>query len=312
MVVEKNIHLDHISLMKAHNISVSMTIPFRCSPQGIRLLFAGNPSESDGKKCGDLFEGYEEAAVAFSLFSAIKRSLTGSGVEDARSRVDNISCAAHGDNFVIYWNTQGTGSMLRKTIGVALKYLRPNTLYADYSYLIRMLGGKPNRDEFNHIAGKMIDGINSKVHFVAIGKIKPDTDFKTILGVAAGKYEKSAKVSGKAPEKHPGHADPPAKLVCDSAASAMIVYEYITRAAVPAFISGKVISIYAGNWGSKRESLKKKDRLTTWIASKIDRVDNGPVFSAYSASSQARSGAGADILSMAKKSDRYAIISKNL
>lgn len=297
------IKLDVIPFTKAHNLSVSMTIPFRCSPECLGMLSENSP-------CDKLYTGAEASALAFALYSSIKDKLMGSPLEVARCKVDHVVCRAHGGEFVISWNTQGSISMLRKTIGVALKFLRPSSLYTKYTYNIRMLGGKPDRSEFSYLVNSMIDGMKS-IHFVAIGKIKDD-DVKAILATAANKYEKSDKESGgKAPEKH--HEYERANVLdCTSGANSIIVHDYISHQGFGIKVNGKLLYIYAGNWGSKQTSLRDKTRVTTYVSSKYKKLDKlACLFLAYSANGSAL-GAGHDILALAKKDDLVATIMKCL
>ena len=307
MVVEKNVQLDTVSIMKVQNLSVSLTIPFYCSPHSIGLLRAFNPCLA-----GEVYEGYHEGALAYSLFLLIREKLIGSAVDGSRSRVDHVVCAAHGNDFVISWNTQGTGTMLRKVTGIALGALLPNSLYSRYSYCIKLLGGKADRAEFDYLAGKMIDAIDSSVHIVAVGKINTNTDLKALLATAFGKFSKSKKVSGKAPEKHPPHSEAPAALKCDTGASAIIVADYISHTVPMVQVCGKHINIFAGNWGSKHQSLKDKERIAKYCKVKFDKLgaEAGPRL-AYTANSGAM-GSGSSILAVAKKTDAKSAIVSNL
>ena len=311
----KQIQLDVVVLSKIYNLSVSMTIPFWASPESIALLWGNNPCENDEGRCATIHKGAEEAALAFSLFCAVKDKLMGSALDVARCKVDHVTCSAHENNFVISWNTQGTGSALRKSIGIALKALQPNALFSKYGYNMKILGSKTDRNEFNFVANKMIDGILKSIHFVAVGKIKSDSDFKNLLSSAANKYTSSSKTPANkclAPVKHAEYKQDFPKINCEDGASAIIVADYIRHQGFGMRLSGKTIVVYSGSWNSKRDALKKKDRIAAYVASKYSKLkENAGPFLAYAANSSAM-GAGRAILSVAKKNDTVSIILKNI
>ncbi len=298
------IKLDVISFTKVHNLSISMTIPFKCSSECISLLSEHNPCDTTNPH-----NHAEASALAFALFSLVKEKLMGSPLEVARCKVDHVVCQGHGNDFVISWNTQGSISALQKTIGVVLKFLRPSSLYTKYTYNVRMLGVKPDRAEFSYLANLMIDSLKS-IHFVAIGKIKADINIKDIVSKVANKFGKCEKESGgKAPTKHPEHEHANV-LDCSSGANSIIVRDYIQHQGFGIRINGKYLYIYAGNWGSKQVALHNKDRVTAYVSSKYKKLEKfACTYLAYSANGSAL-GAGHDVLALVKKDDLVSTIMK--
>jgi hypothetical protein len=311
-IKQKQIELDVVILPKIYNLSVSVSIPFECSPEYISLLMGNNPCEM---KLSSHYNGLHESSLAFALFNLVREKLCGSPLEVARSKVDHVSCASHQNSFVISWNTQGTGSALRKTIGIVLKCLSPNALFSRYSHNIKLLNGKADRAEFNYIANKMIDGINKHIHFVAVGKINPSTDFSGLLKTAVNKFSSSSKsLSGdsKSPEKYPENKIEWNKLTCSDGTSAIIVADYIQHKGFGLRICGKHIIIYSKSWNSKLESLKQKDSILSYISAKYDKLDNlAELFLAYHANSIAMGNSSA-ILGLTKKIKPSEILIKNL
>jgi hypothetical protein len=311
----KQISLDVFVLPKVHNLSVSVTIPFWCSPECVAILWGNNPCESDEGRCNTLHKGSEEAALAFALFSHIREKLSGSPLEVARCKVDHVTCGAHDNEFVVAWNTQGTGSALRKTIGVVLKCLAPNALFSRYSNNIKVLGGKVDRAVFNYLANKMIDGINKSIEFVAVGKIKADADFKELLSVAANKYSASSKSGAgdtQAPETHSDHKGEFPLLTCTNGSAAIVVADYIHHQGFGLRLCGRHITIFTKAWGSKHDALKKKDRINGYVAAKYEKLDKlAGLFMAYRANSAAMGSASA-ISGIAKNTKPGEYLSKNL
>jgi hypothetical protein len=311
----KHIELDIIPLSKAHNLSVSVTIPFACSAECVLLLLGNNPCESDKGLCNTLHHGSEESALAYALYKLVQEKLCGSPLEVARTKVDHVSCASHHNSFVISWNTQGTGSALRKTLGVVLKCLLPNALFSRYGHNMKVLGGKVDRSVFNHLANKMIDGLNKKIHFVAVGRIKEDTDFKSLLETACGKYSESKKSPAnecQAPEKHSEHKLDWPRLKCSDGSCAVVLADYIQHKGIGLRVEDKEVVIYSRSWGSKREALKKSNTIASYVSAKYKKLDKlAGLFLAYYANSVAL-GDGHTIVQLSKHNDPLNIIKKNL
>lgn len=294
---KKNIRLQILPFAKVHNLSVSVSIPYNCSDHALDELMINNPGchTKDSDKCV-IYSGSEEASVAYALFELVREKLMGSPLEISRCKVDHVECQAHNGNLVIAWNTQGNQSSLRKTIGVVLKCLQPNALFSRYSDNLKLLGGKPNRECFNHCANKMIDAIEKNIHFIAVGKIKlKNTADKQMMqksfDTACKKYVKSSKSKDvHAPEKHSEYQTSYSKLSCDDGSSAIVVGEYIRANSngMGVKICGKYVYVYSNSWGSKRDSLKDKSRISSYVSAKYSKLgDFAGLYLAYMANSQA-------------------------
>lgn len=311
----KQISLDVVVLPKVHNLSVSVSIPFACSPEYLAQLIGNNPCDACESNKPIIYKGAEESAVAFALYSLVREKLCGSPLEVARCKVDHVVCAAHENSFVISWNTQGTGSALRKTIGVVLKCMAPNTLFSRYSHNMKVIGGKDDRAEFHSIANKMIEGLAKQIHFVAVGKIKADVDFKGLLETASNKYSSSSKSPAsecKAPEKHQEAKSEWPKLTCSDGAAAIVVSDYISHKNFGIQLCGRHITIYSRSWGSKRDAIKQRSAIAAYVGAKYGKLDDlaGP-YLAYRANSAAM-GNGSAILAVAKKIKPAEILAKNI
>lgn len=309
----KNISLDVLVLPKVHNLSVSVSIPFGCSPEYLALLMTNNPCESTKECQQPMYKGLEESAIAFALFKLVQEKLCGSPLEVARTKVDHVCCNVHGDMFVISFNTQSTGSALRKTIGVVLKCLAPNTLFSRYSHFVKLLGGKASRPEFNYVANQMITGLTKNIHFVVVGKIKADADFKTILEVASKKYVSSTKSNAgesKIAEKRSEHKTDWPILNCTNGSNSIVINDYISHSGFGTRLCGNKITIFSNQWASKRDMLKKKDRINGYISTKYDKLESPNLFLAYVANGNCL-GSGNSILGL-KSIKPAEVILKNI
>jgi hypothetical protein len=293
-------------LPRVHNASVSMTIPFKCSPHYIRMLF-GEVCHIDAK------EELESSALAAALFHFIKIKFTGSPADAASHKVDSMTCAAHGENFVISWNTQGSGTAIKKTIGTALKNLKPGSLFTSYSSYIRMLGHKPQRPQFLMIANKMIAAINSSIEFVIIGKFSASLTQKVIYDGVVNKFQKSDKLEGAAAieQREKFEINYPF-LKCSNGAEAIIVSEYIRHNKIATVVCGSEVAVYSTSIDTVKSKLGDSAKIKDYVKNKITKLGEiAPQLIAYHANSSAY-GAASDILKLFKEDKFAAILDKNL
>lgn len=237
---------------KVPDIAVLMGLHYDCSKINLINLKTNNPS-------GELLNGAEGSALGYALFEAIRDKFIGSPLELARSRVSRVDCDSINGKFLISWNTQGSVSMLRKTIGLALSCLDPAKLYAKYAENMKLLGGKNDRDVFNYLANEMIAAIKKGIKVDVVGKIKVDAaKLKDLLAKADKKQKSPASVPKGS--KPPKHADCP----CDyphvkvSGIAAVVVADYIKSKSGGYGVDvydGKVV-VYNKSWDTKKKSLK--------------------------------------------------------
>ena len=252
---------------KMPDIAVIMGIHYKCSKINLINLKSNNPTT-------ELVNGAEESALGYALFESIRDKFIGSPLELSRSRVSRVDCDSLNGKFLISWNTQGSLSMLRKTVGLALSALDPAKLYSKYAENMKLLGGKTDRDVFNYIAGEMISAIKNSVKVVVVGKIKVDSaKLKDLLGKVDKKQPKMTTIpKGTKPQKH-------AECPCDyphvnaSGISAVVVADYIKSKSggmgVDVF-DGKVI-VYNKSWDTKKKSLKG-DRAKDYVKQKYEKL----------------------------------------
>lgn len=301
------IKLHVISVAKTPDLSVSLSIPFHCSKDYISILKSNYPYS------GAISAGAEEAAIAFALYHLMLEKMVRAPLEISKHKISHITCAAHGKYFVISWNTQGTGSALRKTAGTAIKCLKPHSLFQSYSHNIRAIGGKPDRSVFNFLANKMLESINSGVDLVAIGKINPKVEVKPILEAIQGKLDPGTKVSDSAaPEKRPELESNYHKIECENGVAAILVADYIMAAKVEVRICDKEITVANPNFATKQKQYKENRRIQDYFNAKYSRLgDAATSILAFYANSSAM-GYGDTILKLIKEKNIVSIIHKNL
>lgn len=272
-VKSKNIQLTVAFTKRVSDIAVCISIPFSGIAQCCLKKLSCNCSEPS-----ELMQGSEEAALAYALFETVRDKLTGSALEVFKTKVSNISCYAIGDIFSIQFNTQATGTNLRKTCGLALSCFSPQKLYSKYSENIRMLCGKPGKKtEFNYCVKKMIDGIKKSVDIVCVGKIKTDNSkLKDIVDVIQNKMPEMDAPSAKeseAPPKRQKHDEVYPVIKCSGIAAAGVAdYLRSNFNGVSLEVSSHGVVVY--NTTSKLDQLKDKHRIKDYFEKKYNRLDN--------------------------------------
>jgi hypothetical protein len=117
-------------------------------------------------------EGSEQACVCYAMYLDVKNALCGSPLEASKSKVGDVNCGAHNGAFFISWQVKGTGSSVRKSLGMALKHMAPGKLYAGYSNCVREAKGSVHRECFNYVADEINKSINDNVHIGVVGNIR--------------------------------------------------------------------------------------------------------------------------------------------
>jgi hypothetical protein len=150
---------------------VAISLSFPMIVDGCALSKLGRNGSCDSK-CFPV--GSEEAALCYALYMVVEQVLAGDPLAVSKSKVGKVSCGAHNDMFFINWNTKGTVSAARKSIGLALRSLNPGKLNSIYSRLIRDIGGVPKRESFAYVASNAAKAINSNLTIGIVGNINVD------------------------------------------------------------------------------------------------------------------------------------------
>jgi hypothetical protein len=121
--------------------------------------------------------GSEESCICFSQYLLIKNALCGDPLATKKSKVGAVLCGSNDGCFFVTWKVKGTGSAVRKSLGIALRNLNPGKLFADYTRCVNELNYKPDRSAFNSAADDIIDNIKNSVQCGVVGNIKTNQDF---------------------------------------------------------------------------------------------------------------------------------------
>lgn len=241
-----------------------------------------------GCGCECFPEGSEECCVCYALFLAVRQSLSGDPVATAKSKVCDVACGLNDGEFSISWRVKGTGSAVRKSLGIALKCLAPSKMYSGYSQCIKVAGGKPNRDHFNYAANSIHQGIKKGVHCGVVGNIRthkndPNTkkeiealDLNEMLKVLNGKLPDDKPEGGKANKEHVKCDHSNMAHVKVAGVDAVFLKDYIQhklKAVIPVICDDTVhIPVKASVWETASKKLKGGHK--DYVELKYGRVKN--------------------------------------
>ena len=167
-----NITLTVASTKATANCAVSMCFDMEVNCCSLsRLSTGGCCCESK-----NIPKGTEEACLGYSLFLMVEQILCGNPKAVASHKVGSVVCGAHNGMFFINWDTKGTVSSVRKSIGSALKVLKPARMYPIYQKHMKELGISPSKDNFAYVADMANKSIKSHLYVFAVGNVKADKD----------------------------------------------------------------------------------------------------------------------------------------
>lgn len=277
----KNLQLTVAPCKKMPDIAVLMGIHFDVCPAALMKL--DEKFSFDNLQKGNcLYTGSEEASLAYAYYEAVRNKFAGSPLEVSRSRVSRINYDAQNGKFMLSWNTQGSLSMLRKTIGLALSVINPHKLYSKYAINIKNLGGKADRDVFNFVANKMVDAIKKGIKIAVVGRIKVDTEkLKDLLTKVDKKHPKLSTEKGTKPPTHEKftHEFPSIKA---SGIEAAVTADYIRSQGMGVAVLGSEIIVYNKSFDTKKKTLKTTSRVKNYVDQKYEKLgDDFPCIFTY-------------------------------
>jgi hypothetical protein len=126
-----------------------------------------------GSSCGSncFPPNSEEACLCFALYTTVNQALCGDPLAVSKTKVGSVKCGSHNGMFFINYNTKGTVSAVRKSIGMALKVLDPAKMNSAYSRLVKECGSSPSKESFAHVASAAASGIKSDLCITIVGNI---------------------------------------------------------------------------------------------------------------------------------------------
>lgn len=212
--------------------------------------------------CATLAPGSEYTALVYAMYDDIRDRLVGTPDAQMKSKVASITCGFHDGEFVISYVCQSSITAIRKSLGILVSRLAPQKQYPRYQKYIKLLGGKPNRDEFMNCASRIAS--RRSVCAVVVAKINTDKGKEdAMVEVIANKL---ADVDGIDSGKKPASEATPRGSTTfpeldTSGYDSFFVLDYLDSINVLALGSGSSVIVFNKKWsGAKKDSI---DRYVT-------------------------------------------------
>ncbi len=183
------------------DVSVGICFPISCNGCAFNKLCGQAGCSS---QCFP--QGSEEAALAHALASAVRQVLCGDPLAVLKTKVGAVECVAHNGHLGLSWKVKGTGSAIRKSLGLAIKVLDPAKMFPAYSRCVKQLGGSVDKETFNYVADAAAKAIKSNLTVGIVGNAKLDKGkLDALLEIVAKKHGPSDTKGAKT--KPSGHTD---------------------------------------------------------------------------------------------------------
>ena len=155
------------------NASVVIGFKYECNWFVLQKLIKGQPC-----LCLDLAYASENTCVAYAIFGAVKKKLIGSPLEQMKSKVSNMVCNYQNGEFIMSFSCPNNIPTIKKNLMAAMSKITPHKYYPMYSHNIKILNGKPLKNEFLYCVNILK---NTNINIFIIGKFNIDTNKFSIM-----------------------------------------------------------------------------------------------------------------------------------
>jgi hypothetical protein len=175
------------------NASVVVSFKSQCNWFVLQKLMRGQPCS-----CLELAFASENTAIAYSIYEVIKEKLIGSPLEQSKSNVSSMTCDYQNGEFVMTMSCPNNITTIKKNMLLVASKIAPQKYYTKYSHNIKLLNGKPFKNEFLYSSDLLKD---MKLNIFIIGKFNiTDEKFGDIVNNTNAKFAKiPAQVGGEKP-----------------------------------------------------------------------------------------------------------------
>lgn len=226
------------------NASVVVSFKSQCNWFVLQKLMRGQPCS-----CLELAFASENTAVAYSIYEAIKEKLIGSPLEQSKSKVSSMTCNYQNGEFVMTMSCPNNLPTIKKNLLVVASKIAPHKYYTKYSHNIKLLNGKPFKNEFLYSSDLLKD---MKLNVFVIGKFNVTNEkFGDIVDKMNARFAKiPAQAGGEKPRslgKNLGSTSYPVNMA--DGYKAVFVRDFIkSETGLPAVLNSGEVIVYNKKW----------------------------------------------------------------
>lgn len=226
------------------NCSITMGFKYKCNWFVLQKLMRGQPCS-----CLELAYASENTCIAYTIYEVIKEKLMGSPLEQSKSKISTMQCNYQNGEFFITFNCPNNIPVIKKILMIAMSKISPHKYYAKYSHNIKLLNGKPFKNEFLYVCNLM-KGFT--VQIFIIGKFNINLEkISDIVTKVSEKYVHIKEVSGSEKpsslNKNQGNTDYPFNTA--EGYRSIFVKDFIkSESGLPAVINSGQVIVYNKKW----------------------------------------------------------------
>ena len=274
-VTSGGVSLSYFASPKAGGVCIA--IGWKCP--SLNWFVLNKLKRAEQCSCPTLAPGSEMTAVAYSVYLNIYDKLMRDPKATQDSKVAGVSCNYQNGEFFVCIRSGSTFSGIRKALVLTAKALTPTKLYQTYASCIRLLNGKPSRDEFDHCSG-VISGHVQSLNCVVVGKVKiADDNLKVLVETVAAAIPDSVKPSGSKPESGEPSAETSYPTVPAKGVAAVLVADFVlSMIPDPVTVHSDVVIVKKLGWKAPKV---ESDKIERWTNSRFGKLENIPVATAF-------------------------------
>ncbi len=222
--------------------------------------------------CPELSHGSEHTSLAYTVYQLVESKMLGDAKAQQATKANAVSCGLQNDEFFICIKTVGTVSAVRKVLSVLEQCLVPAKLFPGYAANIKILNGKPTREEFTYCASNLYKSMQS-LSCIVVGKAKFDKTKLALIASAAKKFAGADVKGGTKPESLSRKANDSEfpSIKCKSGMDAILVANFLRNALHEKIrVCNSDVLVYKEKW-SPPKSLDKS-KVEKWVMAKYGKL----------------------------------------
>ena len=265
-------------------ITIVISIP--CNTLDSHIL-----SQLKSRRCeedkGVLYKNTELTVLFHALYADICSKLTLPGSVKSTG-ITGVDCHYHNKQFNLVFSVgKGTGSAARKVVSDAFKFMKPDKLRSSYEMMLRSMGLKPKREEYNWCLSQVNNALKANIQIFIVGKINlgktssiRSDKLKVILTSAAGKFTAAKNESpATAPDsRNNAAAVTPPTSISISGINGFYLQQYagfLTKNAILTEIANDKLVFHSPRFEWVMSRLRKKDALKRYVTQKYGKAKDG-------------------------------------
>lgn len=228
-------------------------------------------------------KGLGETALCYEIATGMGNALMGDPVSASKFQVSGLNINASGKSFSFCFSTKASATVLGRTLKAVVKSLDPNKYISSAVDLLKSVGQKVSKEAKNGILSSVISDIKKGLDIVAVGNLKEKSfpKIKEAVEKASKYFPKMKEPKGKKEDFKPQQKEE-CSITKEATSKHMSFnvtglqtmyvwsYLYYKTKKIPKLGNGKVT--IASKSESKIASIKKKDKVSTYVKSKYGKL----------------------------------------